>query len=92
MEKKWSYWGYAMDPNTKEHSKKGAVESSREPAGYGDDLKRRVEELHDQLHNGIKYDEGLNVYVLCWTEKQIAEARREADEFLEKLKWAQESP
>jgi hypothetical protein len=32
MDKKWSYWGYAMDPNTKEHSKKVTAESSREPA------------------------------------------------------------
>jgi hypothetical protein len=40
---------------------------------------KKIDDLYDKLHNGIKYDEELNVYVLCWTEKEIADADSEAE-------------
>lgn len=43
-------------------------------------LKERVEYLYDQLNHGIEYDEENNVYVLLWTEKQLSDAKKEAEE------------
>lgn len=83
-------FGKPIDPPSPLSPKIWPVESSREPACY-DALKQRIETLHDQLHNGIKYDEKLNAYVVCWTEKQIEKAKLEADELLSKIKWLPEA-
>ena len=44
-----------------------------------------LEDLRDTLHNGIKYDERLNCYVMVWTERQIENARKEADAIIERI-------
>lgn len=44
-----------------------------------------VSELQDRLKSGIRYDEELNVYVLCWTEREIKQAEKEADKIMKVL-------
>lgn len=52
MDKKWSYWGYAMAPNTKERSKNGTIESSREPACSNADEIRDFKDWYDETWLG----------------------------------------
>jgi hypothetical protein len=47
--------------------------------------KEEVEVLQDKFRNGIKYDEENNQYILVWTEREIEQAKKEADEICEKL-------
>ena len=49
-------------------------------------VEKEIAELKDVLHNGIKYDEENNQYILCWTEKQISEVRVKADKLYEKMR------
>lgn len=50
MGKRWSYWGFAMDPNTKEHTKKGTVKSSFEPTLLAS---RETSTMKDNLMIGV---------------------------------------
>lgn len=45
-----------------------------------------LDELRDRLKNGIKYDEELNCYVVVWTEREIENARRQADEISKRIR------
>ena len=49
-------------------------------------LKEQVEQLRDELQNGIKHDEERNVFVLVWTKRQIEDAQKRAEELLRKIK------
>lgn len=42
-------------------------------------------ELEDTLKEGIRYDEKYGAYVLCWTQKQLDEAKAEAAEIIAAL-------
>jgi len=42
-------------------------------------LRTKYEELIDEYQNGIQYDDVNNQYILVWTEKQITDAKREAN-------------
>jgi len=53
-------------------------EATAPPAGH-EELATQVADLLDQMQNGIKYDEENNIYVLVWTKRQIAEAKRRAE-------------
>jgi len=53
-----------------------------------DELKEKIEKLHDEFYNGIKYNEEENYYYLVWTERQIEKAKQDADEMLKKLNWS----
>ena len=55
-----------------------------------DELRKNVEGLSDRLENGIRYDSKCNCYILVWTEKELAEARKEADRLFELFKPLQE--
>jgi len=44
-----------------------------------DEIRKKVEALSDRLENGIRYDSELNCYILVWTEKELSEARKEAE-------------
>ena len=48
-------------------------------------LREALLSIKDRLHNGIKYDEKLNVYVVVWTEREIEQAKEEADEICKRL-------
>jgi len=67
---------------------------SSQPAGCGDELKVKIDALYDHLHNGIKYDEENNQYILVWTARQLEAAKKDAEEFLKKINWLEpeESP
>ena len=43
-------------------------------------LKERLDELSDRLNNGIRYDEEQNQYIVVWTERELEQAKKEADE------------
>jgi hypothetical protein len=47
-----------------------------------DKLKEGLEDLTDRLENGIKYDEENNQYILVWTERELEQAGREAEELM----------
>ena len=49
------------------------------------ELKDSFINLKDRLDNGIKYDKELNVYIVVWTEREIEQAKKEADEIWNKL-------
>jgi hypothetical protein len=42
-----------------------------------------IETLQDRFRNGIRYDEENNQYILVWTQKELDEAKKEADELAE---------
>ena len=46
-----------------------------------------IEELQDKFRNGIEYDEENNQYLLIWTQREIDEAKEEADRICKILKF-----
>ena len=50
------------------------------------ELEERITELRDTLENGIEYDEENNQYILVWTEREITQAKKEADEIMKALR------
>ena len=44
------------------------------------ELKKNIEDLRDRFENGVLYNEIDNNYVLVWTQKELEEAKKEANE------------
>jgi len=59
------------------------LEAERD-AAYKKGMERSVE-IADRIKNGIRYDEELNLYVLCWTKREIEQAKKEADKIMKVL-------
>lgn len=55
-------------------------------------LQEQITELRDRLDNSIKYDKKLNRYILFWTKRQIAKARKDGKELAKRLKIVPELP
>jgi hypothetical protein len=49
--------------------------------------KADIADLQDKLRNGIEYDEENNQYFLVWTQREIDEAKEEADRICKILKF-----
>ena len=49
------------------------------------DAHERIDSLNDELNNGIILNEFRNVYELRWTQKQLDDAKKRADEILRAL-------
>lgn len=56
-----------------------------------DEIRKKVEDFSDRLENGIRYDSECHCYILVWTEKELAEARKEADRLFELFKPLQDA-
>ena len=50
------------------------------------ELESELKDLQDMLHNGIKYDEKQNRYFVCWTQRELDQARKKADELMKYFK------
>lgn len=50
-------------------------------------LKEQIKDWHDRFHNGVRYDEENNQYILVWTQRELDQVRKEADEICKKLGW-----
>mgnify|MGYP001818386229 CR=1 FL=1 len=55
-------------------------------------LQEKIDELSDQFNNGVKYVEEGNYYVLVWTQKELDDAKKEADEIYNALVKPQATP
>ena len=56
-----------------------------------DRLREDLLSIQDRLHNGIEYDEKLNIYVVVWTKREIEQAKAEADEIWKRLGFKEET-
>lgn len=72
---------------TKEQQEKAIQYSPVASQERGKHQRNEIEELRDQLRNGIRYDEDLGIYVLVWTKQQLERAQEEADELCRKIRW-----
>jgi hypothetical protein len=55
-------------------------------------LREQITRLRDELTDGIEYDKKRNVYILVWTKRQVANARRRANRLYKLIQSVSEYP